>query len=406
MMNNSSNIGFFDDVFVAVIAGGQGTRLFPFSNAECPKQFCELNNHATFIQATITRFTDIGIDPSHILVITTDSTQYELAREQTAFLGIDPLNVYVIDPHFGYAGAMVKAAEFVWHNRQGENSVIINTPADQHIVAGEEFENTICEAVASAARGLPTIVGVKNVDLSTAMGCGHARYKVKDSSYAYNVVGFIEKPDEATAKTLMQANDVACNTGINVWRTDTILNVVTSAEIPDDKELKTDELMRRFGQKLQIVVGSFAWHDCGTLKSLFDVSDKDDDKNVILGQGRTHLGNSRRNLVYAPKGVNICVCGLHDCAIVANWIEDKIVVTVVSMDKTQQVRELANDYEFGSKILGKDLTLEGRNNIVVESTSPKEVICGFIGVSGICITPCYDELYEELQIIISHVAKF
>lgn len=389
----------FDNVYVAVIAGGQGTRLFPFSNTECPKQFCELNNHATFIQATISRFTNMGINPSHILVITTDANQYELAKEQTELLGINLDNVYVIDPHFGYAGAMVKAAEFI-HYKHG-NSIVINTPADQHIVAGKEFEDTIVKAVASAARGLPTIVGVKGVDISTMMGCGHARYTVQNS-YAYDVVGFIEKPNEETAKALAEADDVACNTGINIWETSTILDVITGDELPDDKEFETDELMDKFGQKLKIVVGSFEWHDCGTLKSLFDVSEKDPNNNVLLGQGTTQLANANGNLIYTPKGVDTRICGLKDCAVVANWIHDQIIITVVSMTKTQLVRELANDYELGSKILGQ--TLMGNFvNFVAPSGSPKKVICGFIGVDGICITPFYNEILGKLEITVTHV---
>jgi len=393
----------FEDVYVAVIAGGQGTRLFPFSNAKCPKQFCELNDKGTFIQDTIARFLGMGITPDHVIVITTDATQYELAKEQTEPLGVALSNVYIIDPHFGYAGAMVRAAEFIHYGNGGKSSIVINTPADQYIVVDKEFKRTIADAVDSAALGNPTIIGVKSVDLNTMIGCGHARYKGKGPHH--DVVGFIEKPDKETAEALRAEGNTACNTGINVWKTDTILDVITSDAIPDDKELKTDELMQKFGPSLKLVIGVFKWHDCGTLKSLFDVSVKDINGNVILGQGTTHSCASEHNLIYTPKQVEFRIQGLNNCAIVANWINGQIVVTVVHMNKTQQVRALANDYEIGSKILGKDLTLEGRNNRVYESNFSKDVICGFIGVSNIGILPYYNEDRNIFEINISLTAS-
>ena len=397
-MNNSINL---EDIYVVVIAGGHGTRLFPFSNAECPKQFCELNSKATFIQDTILRFLGIGILPGHVVIITTDKTQCGLAIEQTEPLGVKSDNVHVIDPHFGYAGAMVKAAEII--RDTNDCSIIINTPADQHIVAGEDFNNTIINAIDSAALGHPTIVGVQGVDLNTMMGCGHARYEGKGPDY--DVIGFVEKPDEKTAKALEAANDTACNTGIAVWKADTVLDAVTSAEIPDDKELKTDELMQKLSSNLKLVIGRFEWHDCGTLKSLFDVSAKDDNDNVVLGKGTAHLHAAQHNLVYAPERVEFRIHGLSGYAIVANWINDQIVVTVVRMNKTQQVRALADDYEVGSKILGKDLTLEGRNNRVYDSNFSKDVICGFIGVSDIGILPYFNDELDILEINICPTAN-
>ena len=97
-------------LWLAVIAGGQGTRLFPLSNEHCPKQFCQLDNENTFIQATVKRFYDIGVKSNHVVVITTTERQTELATKQLTPLGVISPNIYQIDASYGYAGAMIKAS--------------------------------------------------------------------------------------------------------------------------------------------------------------------------------------------------------------------------------------------------------------------------------------------------------
>ena len=77
-----------EHVWVAIIAGGQGTRLFPISHTDIPKQFCQLDEKNTFIQAVIENFTGVGIKRNHMIVITTSDNQTNLAKEQTLTRGV------------------------------------------------------------------------------------------------------------------------------------------------------------------------------------------------------------------------------------------------------------------------------------------------------------------------------
>ena len=72
----------FSHLWLALIAGGDGTRLWPISNMNCPKQFCQLPTGETFCQATVERFMRLGVKPNHIMVITTNDHQRALAIEQ------------------------------------------------------------------------------------------------------------------------------------------------------------------------------------------------------------------------------------------------------------------------------------------------------------------------------------
>ncbi len=379
-----------EHVWLAVIAGGQGTRLFPLSHNACPKQFCHLDNDNTFIQATIKRFLKLGIKPNHVVVITTNPNQTKLATAQTASIGVISQNIYEINPHFGYAGAMVKAAQFI--KKIDGDATIVNTPADQFIVADDNFRETIISAIDASMRKNwrpAVIVGVKVSDLVTVKGCGHALYDPNEEENdmaekaTYQVKGFVEKPNEERANQLMRDDNSACNTGINVWHADTILQAYN--DLPDS-ELSTDKLMQSF-QELRLAVGAFIWHDCGTLKSLYAVSDDvmtPNHKNVSLGKGKIDRTDCRRSLFYAIGGIKLHATGIEDSAVIATEIEDRIVITIVKLSESQRVRELAEDYQTNKQFLTDDFSVGARNNIIVRTNFSEEVRVGFVGVDD-CI---------------------
>ena len=386
-------------VWTAIIAGGQGTRLFPLSHDECPKQFCHIDKTRTFIQATIKRFVDFGVKPKRVVVVVTNDNQLELAKEQCVPLGIISENILKIDPNYGYAGAMIKAAEFI--SELDENAVIINTPADQFIVSDESFIETINNALDSARSGNPTIIGVKVNDLVTFTGCGHALYDAPESEEelpTYNVKGFAEKPEKEQALQLMREDCSACNTGINVWDTHTIL----SAKV-DARGLGTDELMSalRLYADLKVAVGTFPWYDCGTLKSLFDISAKTPNhKNANLGKGAIERTDCRRSLFYSIDGVTLRATNIKDAAIIINNIDDHIVIAVVKLDDSQKVKQLAENYKEHKEFLTDDFSFGARNNIVMRTDYSKEIRVGFVGVDD-CIVYSHKHRTGEIEIAIS-----
>ena len=365
--------------WVAVIAGGQGTRLFPISNDERPKQFCRLDKNNTFIQATIERFVNLGINPTHIVVITTNSNQTCIAKEQTLCRGILSQNIRQINPRFGYAGAMVKAAEFI--TTIDSEAVIINTPSDQHIIPDESFYEAMHDAIESANQGFPTILGVKINDLVTATGCGHAMYDTHDESRIHTVVKFIEKPDAKIADKLMRDECSACNTGINIWQAKTLLQVISSKNI-GKKGLATDVLMAKLGE-LKLSVGQFKWHDCGTLKSLYDISGKTPNHhNATLGEGVVERIDCRRSLFYAEQGITLHVTGATDDAVLATFVSEHPTITFVKLAESQRVKELAEDYQRNKDFLTQDFSVGARNNIIMRSNISDELRGGFVSENG------------------------
>lgn len=276
---------------------------------------------------------------------------------------------------------MIKAAEFI--SELDENAVIINTPADQFIVSDESFIETINNALDSARSGNPTIIGVKVSDLVTFTGCGHALYDAPESEEelpTYNVKGFVEKPEKEQALQLMREDCSACNTGINVWDAHTIL----SAKV-DARGLGTDELMSalRLYADLKVAVGTFPWYDCGTLKSLYDISAKTPNhKNATLGGGKVERTDCRGSLFCSIKGVTLRATNIKDEAIILNVIDGKIVLAAVKLKDSQKVKQLAENYKEHKEFLIDDFSFGARNNIVMRTDFSKELHAGFVGADN------------------------
>lgn len=361
-------------LWAAVIAGGQGTRLFPISHTDCPKQFCQLDEHNTFIQAAIKNLLSVGVKPTQIVIVTTSDNQTRLAKEQTLSRGILSQNIYQIDPNFGYAGAMVKATEFIYG--LDKSAVVINTPADQYLSPNEEFLSTMADAIKEAKSGNPVIIGVKVNDIVTAMGCGHALYKDNGNS-CKEVTGFVEKPNMKEADKIMRQGNSACNTGINVWKAKTLLSAMPKR---NTKGLATDALMQKLGN-LKIAVGNFEWHDCGTLKSLYGISKKTPNhKNASLGEGQFERNDCRGSLLYAADGMELRVTGAKDEAIIFTTINERPIIVVAKLEESQRIKALAEDYSAHEAFLTDDFSFGARNNIVLGSNMSDDLIVGFVGV--------------------------
>lgn len=370
-----------NNVWVAVIAGGQGTRLFPISHADRPKQFCQLDKDNTFIQAVVKNFVDLGVKPSHFVIITTSDNQTELAKKQVLPRGILSQNIYQINPDLGYSAAMYMATKFI--SEHDKDAIVINTPSDQYIAADDDdFYYTIKAAIDEARNDYPVIVGVKVNDLVTATGCGHALYEDFGDKGCYSVTGFVEKPNPEKADKIMRAGNSACNTGINVWKVSTLLEAVDERCI---KGIGTDEFMDNF-KNLRIAVGSFEWHDCGTLKSLFEISKKTPNhKNASLGPGEFERVECRRSLLYAAEGMELRVTGANDDAIIFTTINEKPIVVVAKLDESQRIKALAEDYVKHKDFLTDDFSFGARNNIVLGSNISDDLIVGFVGVRNYAV---------------------
>ena len=368
-----------EHLWTAIIAGGKGTRLFPISHPDCPKQFCQLDERNTFIQAVVDNFTFLGVKPTNIVVITTSDSQTELAKKQCLPRGILSQNILQLSPQLGYAGSMIKATSEIY--KLDPAAIIINTPADQYLVPDFEFKAAIESAVAGAKNGNSVIVGVKVNDIVTAMGCGHAIYEETNTA-CFPVTGFVEKPDKKKADEIMRQGNSACNTGINVWRADVVNGIFENKRY---RGISTNKMMEMLGD-LQVAVGYFEWHDCGTLKSLYDISRKSPNtKNATIGGGTFERMECHRSLLYAIEGFELRVSGAEDDAVLFTSINERPIVVVAKLSDSQKIKLLAEDYLVHEEILTDDFSMGARNNTVLRSNVSDEIVVGFVGVQNYAV---------------------
>ncbi len=386
-------------VWLAVIAGGKGTRLFPISHEGCPKQFCDLTRSQKFVQATIRRFLDLGVQPEHVVVITTNENQARLAKEQVRSLGVLSQNIFKESESWGYPGVMVKAADTI--HKLDYRAVIINTPSDQFVVEDEEFKNSIQESLNIAEKGDIAVVGVKITDLVTAKGCGHVVFNPSEKTKTgfRKMKDFIEKPEERLADRLMRNASSAVNTGINVWKASTLLNVInpdtiiakrdTSRKEGQTWELTTDRFLKMF-PNVYVTAGNFEWHDCGTLSAMYDVVKEKtpNHKNANIGGGTIDRTDCLKSLFYAAEGFKLHATGFYETAVIANVVEVNgqihPIVAIVRLSESQRVKELAEDIKTARQILSVDFQIDARNNCIMRSNISGDTIYGFVGVEN-CI---------------------
>ncbi len=386
-------------VWLVVVAGGKGTRLFPISHEGCPKQFCDLTRSQKFVQATIQRFLALGVKPEQVVIITTTPNQTRLAKEQVRSLGVLSQNIFEESETWGYPGVMVKAAQTI--HKLDREAIIINTPSDQYVVEDEEFRNAINGSLEIASAGDVAVVGVKITDLVTAKGCGHVVFNPSEETETgfRKMYDFVEKPEEKVADRLMRRASSAVNTGINVWQASTLLNTIDPREITSKRvasrkegakwDLTTDRFLKMF-PNVYVVAGNFEWHDCGTLSAMYDVvKDKTPNhKNANIGGGEIDRTDCLKSLFYAAEGFKLHVTGFYEAAVIANVVEVNgeihPIVAVVKLSESQRVKELAEDIKTARKILSVDFQIDARNNCIMRSNISKDTIYGFVGVEN-CI---------------------
>ncbi|NCU34338.1 hypothetical protein EOM27_03395 [Candidatus Saccharibacteria bacterium] len=421
-MESERVLDFFADVknvFVLIIAGGIGSRLVGIGSNDVPKQFTVCNEAGeTWIQVTVKRFLDLGILAKNVVVITTNNGQTRLAEEQLVGLGVYSSRIHQIANNYDYAGAMIKGAEFI--KQIDKDAVIINTPADQYVIADDNFKATMVKAIKAASSGIPTLIGVKTTDLNLIKGCGHAIYDPDDLGETKKVIDFVEKPQLARAEELLDAGNSALNTGINVWSVKTLfeqaktvidkkrledLEKVTEAIDRSEKiygkaatkeqiakltsdiqsevkgwSLGTDELMDVF-DNLQVSIGVFTWADCGTYDSLYKVLRKSaDHKNAKIGGGELDSRYCSSNLFFVAENYLLKAFGLQNSFVAVNSIYNRTVIVVGDMEHCQLVKE------FGEK-LGDDLITGHSYNIEsknchVQSTEVEDAMVCFIGLNN------------------------
>jgi len=314
---NTMNTGNSDNLYVAILAGGSGTRLWPLSTPACPKPFVQLGPLGSLYGGTVDRAQALGA--AKIFAVGSGSLRQHCEVPGVEFL--EEPGARNTAPAIALAGARA------WRESGGAGLLLI-LPADHHIPDVAPFVQTIHQLsrVVSAAGALG-VMGM--TPTGPEVSYGYIEQGAAEGE-GFRVARFIEKPDRPKAEALLLQGNVTWNSGMflyplrvlreemavhtpGLWEaSEAWLDRQDSAPYLAAKSISVDYALMEKSSRVVLVPGRFAWSDVGTFHALHEFLPKDSAGNAGWGPGRVEdcfgclvVTQSPRALVRGLKGVAV-----------------------------------------------------------------------------------------------------
>jgi mannose-1-phosphate guanylyltransferase len=341
--------------YVAIMAGGIGSRFWPKSRVGYPKQFLDiLNTGKSLIQWTYERFANF-IPAENIFIVT--SEEYTgIVKDQLPEL---PVENIVAEPSRKNTAPCIAYISFKIQQRD-PNATLIVAPADHLILDTAGFEATCEKAIqfVDANDALVTL-GIKPTYPNTGYGyIQHETDSVEDN--VYKVRTFTEKPNLELAKTFILSGDFLWNAGIFIWKIGNILDKfeqlqpemfeVFAAEkdsfntaeeksaieriYPLCTSVSIDYAIMEKANNVYVIPSSFGWSDLGTWASAYDNLEKDYLGNAVAGD-KVMVVDATQCMISAPHDKLLVLQGLDDMIVV----DTKDVLLICKKNKEQEIKE-------------------------------------------------------------------
>ena len=287
-----------------ILSGGSGTRLWPLSRKQYPKQYLPLVGDNTMLQETILRLN--GLDNLADPVIVCNADHRFLVAEQCQQINIK--NPTILLEPIGRNTAPAIAAAAFQAQKTSEDSILLVLSADHVIENVNEFHKAIDIAFKQAQQGKLATFGIVPTEANT--GYGYIKSAINETGGAYQVEEFVEKPDAKTAKSYIEQGNYLWNSGMFMFQTSTLINELSeySPNIVisvidavrkskqdldfirlDEKSFKSspsdsiDYALMEKSNNVVVVPLDAQWSDVGSWSALYDIGEKDNNGNVING---------------------------------------------------------------------------------------------------------------------------
>ena len=344
--------------FVVIMAGGKGERFWPQSRLARPKQLLPIVGDKAMITQTVERL-PVDIPVENVFVITN-------VEQRAAVLEVCPqlLPERVIGEPMGRDTAAAVALATLLVKRESPNATFAMLPADAAIHDADNFGKVLesCFAVAATKSVIATI-GIQPTHAATGYGYINRGEAGEDSIGlpVYAVKRFVEKPDEATAKTYLESGEYFWNAGMFIWSVSTIesliqeftpelneqvkgieadleagidLDASMAERYPKLEKISVDYAILEKAPEVVCIASTFDWDDVGEWTALERHYPQDDSGNTIRGDVFVEDGSN--NIVYAGEGHTVSLLGVDDLIVV----QTPDATLICKKDQTQNIKAL------------------------------------------------------------------
>jgi mannose-1-phosphate guanylyltransferase len=344
------------DLFVVLMAGGVGTRFWPYSRNSKPKQFLDvLGTGKTLLQSTYDRFAPLCPN-ENILVVTNDEhaavTAQQLPQMKPEQILTEPMRKNTA-PCIAYASYKIF--------QKNRNAVIVVSPADHLILNEKEFQDTI-EKCYTYAQGQNNLITLGMEPIRPETGYGYIQF-IDGSSPLKKVKTFTEKPELSLAKKFIESGDFVWNAGIFIWGVQSILDAFSNylpemSEVFEEaapsfntagekdaiqlaysqcKNISIDYGIMEKADNVYVALSKFPWSDLGSWNSLHEISERDGSNNDVKADALVY--DTRNSIIRGPDGKLIVVQGLNGYLV---GVFDNVVI-VCEKDKEEMFRKFVAD---------------------------------------------------------------
>jgi mannose-1-phosphate guanylyltransferase len=343
------------ELYAVIMAGGVGSRFWPRSKEKKPKQLLRVVGNNTMIQDTVKRLEGL-VENKNIIVIT-NKVQKMRVKEQLPQLPEEN----IIDEPFGKNTAACIGLASILIKAKNDDAVMITLPADHLIKDDELFRQCLSKAAdfAYKSKGLVTI-GITPTRPET--GYGYIQFDdTKIENDIYKVLAFAEKPSLSIAREFVESGDFLWNSGIFIWRVDAIYEEMKKY-LPDlteglekiEKTIGTPgfekQLVQVYGQLKSISIdygvmekskivyltkADFYWNDVGNWEAVYEVSEKNEDGNVIVGD--VYSEKSFSSYIFSPRKFTAAI-GIENLII----INTNEALLICHRNNAQDVRDVVD----------------------------------------------------------------
>lgn len=345
--------------YVAIMAGGIGTRFWPKSRTAYPKQFLDiLGTGKTLIQATFARYSKV-VPVENIYVVTSDD-YVDIVQEQLPQL--NPENI-VAEPFRKNTAPCIAYIAFKIHEKNPE-SIMIAAPADNLIQEEEKFSEVMNTALGFVEH-VNALVTIGIMPTHPNTGYGYIQHSGVEAAPAiYKVKTFTEKPNLELAKAFIKSGDFLWNSGIFTWKSKTILdafekllpeihelfatekeklNTEQEKEIIENIYAQCPNISIDFGvmekaSNVFIIPANFYWSDLGTWNSAYDNMEKDYFGNAVVGSD-VMVHDTHKCMIHVPHKKLVLLQGLEDYIVVDT--EDALMIC--KKEKEQEIKNYVTE---------------------------------------------------------------